>query len=159
MLFTPWPNLLFSSFYQSPLFSFSWRKIALQCCIGFSIQHTTTQISHNFTYIPSLLSLPPLHHLIPLDHHRLPSWAPFPPAIVSHMVVYIQGFPGQESACNAGDPSSTSGSGRSAGEGIGYPLQFSWASLVAQLVKNPSACHMGDLALKEGMGTHSSILA
>ena len=49
------------------------------------------------------------------------------------------GFPdssvGQESACNAGDPGSNSGSGRSAGEGIGYPLQDSWASLVAQLVK------------------------
>ena len=38
---------------------------------------------------------------------------------------------GKESACNAGDPGSIPGSGRSAGEGIGYPLQFSWASLVA----------------------------
>ena len=50
------------------------------------------------------------------------------------------GFPdssvGKESACNAGDPSWIPGSGRSAGEGIGYPLQYSWASLVAQLVKN-----------------------
>ena len=50
------------------------------------------------------------------------------------------GFPdssvGKESTCKAGDPGSTSGSGRSAGEGIGYPLQYSWASLVAQLVKN-----------------------
>ena len=43
---------------------------------------------------------------------------------------------GKESACNAGDPSSIPGSGRSAGKGIGYPLQYSWASLVAQLVKN-----------------------
>jgi len=41
---------------------------------------------------------------------------------------------GKESACNAGDPGSIPGSGRSAGEGIGYPLQYSWASLVAQLV-------------------------
>ena len=51
------------------------------------------------------------------------------------------GFPnssvGKESACNAGDSSSIPGSGRSAGEGIDYPLQHSWASLVAQLVKNP----------------------
>ena len=39
-------------------------------------------------------------------------------------------------AYNAGDPGSIPGSGRSAGEGIGYPLQHSWASLVAQLVKN-----------------------
>ena len=46
---------------------------------------------------------------------------------------------GKESACNAGDPGSIPGSGRSAGEGIGYPLQYSWASLVAQLVKNPPA--------------------
>ena len=50
------------------------------------------------------------------------------------------GFPdssvGIESACNAGDPGSTPGLERSAGEGIGYPLQDSWASLVAQLVKN-----------------------
>ena len=51
------------------------------------------------------------------------------------------GFPnssvGKESACNAGDSSSIPGSGRSAGEGIDYTLQHSWASLVAQLVKNP----------------------
>ena len=50
------------------------------------------------------------------------------------------GFPGnsvgKESTCNAGDPGSIPGSRRSAGEGIGYPLQYSWASLVAQLVKN-----------------------
>ena len=50
------------------------------------------------------------------------------------------GFPdssvGKESACNAGDPSLIPGLGRSAGEGIGYPLQYPWVSLVAQLVKN-----------------------
>ena len=45
----------------------------------------------------------------------------------------------KESACNAGDPGSISGSGRSTGEGIGYPLQYSWSSVVAQLVKNPPA--------------------
>ena len=54
------------------------------------------------------------------------------------------GFPdssiGKESACNAGDPSLIPGSGRSAGEGIGYLLQYSWASLVAQLVKNHLQC-------------------
>ena len=43
---------------------------------------------------------------------------------------------GKESACNAGDPGLIPGSGRSPGEGIGYPLQYSWASLVAQMVKN-----------------------
>ena len=50
------------------------------------------------------------------------------------------GFPdsavGKESTCNAGDPGSIPRSGRSAGEGIGYPLQYSWAFFVAQLVKN-----------------------
>ena len=52
----------------------------------------------------------------------------------------LEGFPdssvGKESGCNAGDPGLIPGSRRSPGEGIGYPLQYSWASLVAQLVKN-----------------------
>ena len=43
---------------------------------------------------------------------------------------------GKESTCNARDPGSIPGSGRSTGKGIGYPLQYSWAFLVAQLVKN-----------------------
>ena len=43
----------------------------------------------------------------------------------------------KESACTAGDPGSIPGLGRSAKEGIGYPFQYSWASLVIQLVKNP----------------------
>ena len=46
---------------------------------------------------------------------------------------------GKESTYNAGDLVSISGSGRYTGEGIGYPLQYSWASLVAQLVMNPPA--------------------
>ena len=46
------------------------------------------------------------------------------------------GSAGKESACNPGDPSSIPGLGRSAGEGIRYPLQYSWASLVVQLVQN-----------------------
>ena len=56
---------------------------------------------------------------------------------------YLSNFPGssvgKESACNAGGPGSITESGNSAGEGIGYPLQYSWASLVAPLVKNPPA--------------------
>ena len=51
-----------------------------------------------------------------------------------------RGFPdrlvGKESACNAGDLGLILGLGRSAGEGIGYPLHYPWASLVAQMVKN-----------------------
>ena len=46
---------------------------------------------------------------------------------------------GKESACNAGDPGSIPGSGRSTGEGTGSPLQYSWPSFVVQLVKNPPA--------------------
>ena len=52
----------------------------------------------------------------------------------------VTGFPhssvDKESACNAGDPGSIPGSGRSAGEGIVHPLQYSCVPLVAQLVKN-----------------------
>ena len=47
------------------------------------------------------------------------------------------GSVGKESACNAGDPVLISGSVRSAGEEIGYPLQYSWASPVVQLVQTP----------------------
>ena len=51
------------------------------------------------------------------------------------------GFPGssggKESACHEGDPVLISGLGRSSEEGIGYPLQYSWASIVAQTAKNP----------------------
>ena len=43
---------------------------------------------------------------------------------------------GKESACNAGDPGSIRGLGNFPGKGIGYPLEYSWASLVAQTVKN-----------------------
>ena len=58
-------------------------------------------------------------------------------AVLGFMRLYTNGSSvGKESACNARDPSSIPGSGRSAGEGIGYPLQYSWASLAAQLVKN-----------------------
>ena len=57
-----------------------------------------------------------------------------------HHLTRFMGVPdssvGKESACTSGDQSSSPRSGRSAGEGIGYPLQYSWASLVAQLVKN-----------------------
>ena len=73
---------------------------------------------------------------------------------------------GKESGCNAGDPGSISGSGRFPGEGIGYPLQYSWASLVAQLVKNPPAMWETwvqsldwEDPLEKGKATHSSIPA
>ena len=60
---------------------------------------------------------------------------------------------GKESTCNSGDPGSTTGSGRSPGERISYPLQYSWASLVVQLVKNPAETWVvGDLGSIPGLG-------
>ena len=81
------------------------------------------------------------------------------------------GFPGgsdgEESACNAGDPGSIPGSGRSTGERIVFlGFQYSWASPVTQLVKNPPAIwetwiqSLGwEDSLEKGKATHSSILA
>ena len=80
------------------------------------------------------------------------------------------GFPGgsvgKKPACNAGDPGSIPMSGKSPGEGIGYPLQYSWVSLVAQIVKNLPVMREtwvrslgGEDPLEKGMATHSSILA
>ena len=73
---------------------------------------------------------------------------------------------GKESACNAGDPGSIPGSERSPGEGIGYRLQYSWASLVAKVVKNPPAMQetwvrsLGwEDSLEKGNALHSRILA
>ena len=79
------------------------------------------------------------------------------------------GFPGssagKESACNAGDPSSIPRLRKSPGEEIGYPLQYSWVSLVAQTVKNPHAMQetwvrsLGwEDPLEKGKATQSSIL-
>ena len=92
------------------------------------------------------------------------------------MIKEAWGFPGssagKESTCNVGDPGLITGSGRSPGEGIGYPLQYSWASLVTQIVRNLPAMwetrvqSLGqedplEKAMEEnGKGnTHSSILA
>ena len=73
---------------------------------------------------------------------------------------------GKESTCNAGDPGLIPESGRSAGEGMGYPLQYSWTSLVVQLVKNPPAMWETCVRslgwkdpLEKGKVTHSSLLA
>ena len=78
----------------------------------------------------------------------------------------MKGFPGssagKESVYNAGDPGSIPGSGSSPGEGTGYPLQESWAFLVAQMVKNSPAIRKTRVRslgwedpLEEGMATHS----
>ena len=80
------------------------------------------------------------------------------------------GFPdssvGKESTCNVGDPGLIPVLERSAGEGIGYSLQYSWVSLVAQMAKNLPAMweiwvqSLGwEVPLEKGKATHSSILA
>ena len=82
----------------------------------------------------------------------------------------FKGFPdssvGKESTWNVGDPGSTPELGRSSGEGIGYPFQYTWSSLVAQLIKNPPTMRETGVRslgwedpLEKGTATHSSILA
>ena len=84
--------------------------------------------------------------------------------------VIIKGFPdssvGKESTCNSVHPGMIPGLGRSSGEGIGYPLQYSWASLVAQPIKNAPAMQEiwvwsrgWENPLEKGKATHFSILA
>ena len=86
------------------------------------------------------------------------------------LYTYLQGFSnrsvGKESACKAGDPSYIPGLGRSTGEGIGYPFQCPWASLVVQLVNNLPAMQETwvqsldwENPLEKGKANHSSILA
>ena len=85
------------------------------------------------------------------------------------MPILGQGFGSSaaaESACSEGDPGSIHGPGRSPGEGIGYPLRYSLAPLVAQMIKNPPAMRETWVqslgwadTLERGMATHSSILA
>ena len=89
---------------------------------------------------------------------------------IAPLMLYSMGFPynsvSKESACNAGDPSSIPGSGKSTREGVEDPLQYSWASLVAQLIKNLPAMKetwvqsLGwEDPLEKEKATHSSILA
>ena len=77
------------------------------------------------------------------------------PTTPINICICTRGFPdssvGKESSCKAGDPGLIPASGRSPGEGIGYPLQYSWSSLVAQLVKNLPAT-VGDLGSIPGLG-------
>ena len=87
-------------------------------------------------------------------------------ASVSTSVGFSDSSVGKKATCNIGDPSLIPESGRSTGEGKGYPLQYSWTSLVAQLVKNLPAIQetwVQSLSCKDplekGKATYSSILA
>ena len=105
-----------------------------------------------------------------LPRSKLLSFLEFTLVFLIESNLLIKGFldssVGKESSCNAQDPGLIPGSGRSTGEGIGYPLHYSWASLVAQLVKNPPAIWetwvqslSWEDPLKKGKAIHSSILA
>ena len=115
----------------------------LNCIQGVKMGAIKDDFSKSFIFLPSLESQ---------------NWNP--KFLISDSSV------GKESACNVGDPSSIPGSGRSPGEGIDYPFQYSWASLVAQLAKNlPAMWDTWVLSLgwedplEKGKATHSSILA
>ena len=99
------------------------------------------------------------HGLYPLNTHGVP------PPQLGQLKASTGSSVGKESTCNAGHPGSTPGWGSSRA-GISCPHQYSWASLVTQLVKNPPAMRktwVGSLGredpLQEGMATHSSVLA
>ena len=112
-----------------------------------------------------------------LPHTRLPCPSPSSGACsrfkflffsfhFSSLHFFLVGMGRLISTCNAGDHGSIPGSGRFAGEGIGYLLQYSWASLVARLIKNlpenaGEVCLISRLgrSLEKGIAIHSSILA
>ena len=104
-----------------------------------------------------------------MKHNSYYPWYQFPASFFRGYLDPQMGFPcssaGKASACNAGDPGSIPGWGRSAGEGIGYPLWY-WASLVAQPVKDLHTMWETwvqtldwEDTLEKGMATHFSILA
>ena len=106
-----------------------------------------------------------------LESIAMPSPEDLPDPKIEPMSHYISfwGFPdssvGKEFTCNAGDPALIPGSGRSPGEVLGYPIQYSWASLATQLVKTLPAMwetwvrSLGwEEPLEKGKATHSSIL-
>ena len=84
--------------------------------------------------------MPSVKMLLQNDHQKLKACLSLP-----------GGSAGKKSTCNAGDLGLILGLGRAPGEGIGYPLQYFWTFLVAQLIKE-STCNMGDLGVIPGLG-------
>ena len=135
--------------------------------------HTMDKYSLSIEYIREHMTM--LVFCVPPFDYNMLSWDSFTTICSFIYLTEViwdlpKGFPdssvSKESACNAGYPGLIPGLGRSTREGIGYPLQYSWASLVAQLVKNPPAMQetwvwsLGwEDPLKKGKATHSSILA
>ena len=99
-----------------------WSRLYARDCCELQIHYHVLLVLKTFP-VASLIASPPAPRLLPLAS---PAFAPGSSA-------------GKESSCNVVDPSSILGLGRSTGERIGYMFQYSWASLVAQMVKNPPA--------------------
>ena len=100
------------------------------------------------------------------SHYQLTPWITDLFDICSNKAGFPDSSVGKESACDVGYPSSIPGSGRSPGEGIGYPLQYSWVSLMAHTVKNLPAMQktwVRSLGWEDppekGKATHPTILA
>ena len=140
-----------------------WGILNLQGCANF--RYTAKWICHTNTYIHSSPDFLPIQTITEY-------WVEFSVLYSrSLFILYTLGASliaqlVKESACNAGDHGSISGLGRSAGEGIGYSLQYSWASFVTQPVKNPPAMWGTwvrsldwENHLEQGKATHSSIRA
>ena len=147
----------FYIFYQ--LFGFYSSIVCFFCLYLQKGEKEKILVALLFTLIMPSASALYLIVIILYDHHVL-LWLKFV------FLVYWD-FPhssvGKESACNAGDPGSIPVSGRSPGEAIGYPLQYSWTSPMAQLVKNPPALQetwirsLGwEDPLEKGKATHSN---
>ena len=114
---------------------FPWASIYL-CVHVFLSFFSSSNPSYFFPYVPSLIfTNGPWCELVHLfNGFTFPLKSP--KLDCSFLRGFLSSSVDKESACNAGDPGSIPGLGRSLGEGIDYPLQYSWASLVAQLVKN-----------------------
>ena len=84
---------------------FNWRKIALQCCVGFCL--TTMWISHNYTYILFILNLLPFPSSLLSKSSQSTRLSSLCYTATSHQLSVLWGFPGgsygKESACSAGD--------------------------------------------------------
>ena len=98
----------------------------------------------SFLSSPSRLSLSRIH--------SLPAAAPIPFSSRSRSQFFPGGSVGKQSACIEGDPGSIPGLRRSPGEGMGYPLQYSWASLGGSDGKEP-ACQCGRPGFNPWLGT------
>ena len=107
------------------------------------LPHSSVPRRRIYAFLVILASCSKFQIILQIIPFKCNNPSPFSPPItllVSYLLSLIVFIPcgsvGKESACNAGDPGLIPGLGRSPGEGRGYPLQYSWASLVAQLVKN-----------------------